>query len=148
MVFCLMNLLSLGHCTLFRIKNESSSYIKNYHNEDIHIHYNLTPIIEPFFKSRKITIEWSNKIYASSAWAKRLFDPTLLGTKPDFTITMTNPKRYIKLLIGEVNPPNTTDALIEEDLISLRKVMKNALDKLIEDGVSDLVICGLQVIGK
>ncbi|KAF0489653.1 hypothetical protein F8M41_022017 [Gigaspora margarita] len=38
-------------------------------------------------------------------------------------------------------------ALVSGDLVSLGKIMKCALDKSIEDGVDDVVICGLQIIG-
>ncbi|KAG9293426.1 hypothetical protein G9A89_009150 [Geosiphon pyriformis] len=129
------------------IENESSSFTKNYHNEDTHIHYNVAPIIRPFFKSKKTVVDWANKMSVSSALAKKSFDPSLLGAKPDFTIKTINTRKYIELLIGEVKPPNTRDVLIDKDLISLGKTMKNALDKSIEDGVNDMIICGFQIIG-
>ena len=47
-----------------------------------------------------------------------------------------------------VKPENTSEKLISEDLVSLGKTMKNSLDKSISDGSNNLVICGLQVIGK
>ncbi|CAG8726777.1 3151_t:CDS:10, partial [Funneliformis caledonium] len=37
--------------------------------------------------------------------------------------------------------------LVSEDLISLGKTMKSAIDKSIKDGADDLVICGMQIIG-
>jgi hypothetical protein len=67
--------------------------------------------------------------------------------KPDFTITTTNPKQHVELLIGEIKPPKTRNALVSEDLVSLGKMMRCALDKSIKDNVYDLIICGLQVIG-
>jgi hypothetical protein len=79
----------------------------------------------------------------SSAIAKRSFDPVLLGMKPDFMVKTTNPSKHVELLIGEIKPPKTRNALVSEDLISLGKMMKCALDKSINDGVDDLVICGL-----
>ncbi|KAF0467197.1 hypothetical protein F8M41_026043 [Gigaspora margarita] len=75
------------------------------------------------------------------------FDSILIGMKPDFTVRTTNPNKHVELLIGEVKPPNTRDALVNEDLVCLGKMLKCSLDKAIEDGVDDPVICGLQVIG-
>ena len=50
-------------------------------------------------------------------------------------------------MFGEVKPPHTSKALVREDLVSLSKMMKTALDKSIEDGV-DLIVCGIQVTDK
>ncbi|CAG8806801.1 10513_t:CDS:1, partial [Racocetra persica] len=82
----------------------------------------------------------------SSAIAHKRFDPILLGTKPDFVVKTTNPKKQIELLIAEIKPPNKGDAFVSDNLVSLRKTMKCAIDKSIEDGVDDLVICGIQII--
>lgn len=84
----------------------------------------------------------------SSAIEKRRFDPVLRGTKPDFTVMTTNLSKHVGLFIVEIKPCKTSNALVSEDLVSLGKMMKSALDKSIKDGVDDLVICGLQVIGK
>ncbi|CAG8479979.1 3884_t:CDS:10 [Acaulospora morrowiae] len=131
------------------VNNEHFLFMRNNNVEDTHAIQNVNSIIvRPFFKSsRKITFEGANKMCESSAIAKRRFDPVLLGTKPDFTVMTTNPKKHVELLIGEVKPQKTRDALVSEDLVSLGKMMKNALDKSIKDGIDDLVICGLQVIG-
>ncbi|CAG8550699.1 16089_t:CDS:10 [Acaulospora colombiana] len=130
------------------VDNEQSLFMGNKIVEDTHVIQNVNSIIRPFFKnSRKITFEGANKIAESSAIAKRRFDPVLLGRKPDFTVITANPKKHVELLIGKVRPQKTRDALVSEDLVSLGKMMKRALDKSIKDGVDDLVICGLQVIG-
>ncbi len=71
-----------------------------------------------------------------------------MGSKPDFIVRTINEKKCVELLICEVKPENTSEKLISEDLVSLGKTMKNSLDKSISDGSNDLVICGLQVIGK
>jgi hypothetical protein len=85
----------------------------------------------------------------SSASAKRRFDPVLLGTKPDFTVMTANPSKNIELFFVEIKPSKTSNnALVSEDLISLGKTMKSAIDKSIKDGADDLVICGMQIIGK
>jgi len=83
----------------------------------------------------------------SSASAKRRFDPVLLGTKPDFTVMTANPSKNIELFFVEIKPNKTSNALVSEDLISLGKTMKSAIDKSIKDGADDLVICGMQIIG-
>lgn len=129
------------------IDNEQSSFTRNYTVEDTHIHYNVAPIVKPFFRSKKTFVDWENKMSESSAIAKRRFDQVLIGTKPDLTVRTTNPKKHVELLVGEIKPPNTRDALVAEDLVCLGRTMKNALDKSIEDGVEDLVVCGLQVDG-
>ncbi|CAJ0842781.1 7514_t:CDS:2 [Entrophospora sp. SA101] len=95
----------------------------------------------------EIFTDLANKMSESSATTQRCFDPVLLGAKPDFVVKTTNPKTHIELLIGEIKPPAKEGALVSDDLISLGKTMKCALDKSIEDGVDDLVICGLQIIG-
>ncbi|CAJ0755973.1 368_t:CDS:2, partial [Entrophospora sp. SA101] len=74
------------------------------------------------------------------------FDPIFHGTKPDLIIR-TNLNDYIELMFIEIKPPNTKEALINEDLVYLGKTMKSALDKAIEDGLEDIVICGIQVAG-
>lgn len=86
----------------------------------------------------------------SSAMAKGRFDPVLSGsgTKPDFTVRTTNLRKHVELLVCEIKPPKRRDVQVKEDLVYLGKTMKNALDKSIDDGVDDLVICGLQVDGK
>lgn len=84
----------------------------------------------------------------SSAIAKRRFDPERLGTKPDFTVMTTNPQKHVELFVVEIKPNKTNNALVSEDLVSLGKTMKCAIDKSIKDGADDLVICGMQVIGK
>ncbi|CAJ0909891.1 9544_t:CDS:2, partial [Entrophospora sp. SA101] len=71
------------------------------------------------------------------------FDPIFHGTKPDLIIR-TNLNDYIELMFIEIKPPNTKEALINEDLVYLGKTMKSALDKAIEDGLEDIVICGIQ----
>ncbi|CAG8718940.1 18194_t:CDS:2, partial [Gigaspora rosea] len=63
----------------------------------------------------------ANKTSESSAQMMKKFDPRLAGSKPDFTIRTTNPKKFVEL-------------------------MKNNANKSLEDGV-DLIICGLHVIG-
>jgi hypothetical protein len=68
--------------------------------------------------------------------------------KPDFIIMTANSSKHAELLISEIKPPKTRNTLVSEDLVSLDKMMKYALDKSIKDGVDDLIICGLQVIGK
>ncbi|RIA91215.1 hypothetical protein C1645_128528 [Glomus cerebriforme] len=83
----------------------------------------------------------------SSAIAKRRFDPERLGTKPDFTVMTTNPQKHVELFVVEIKPNKTNNALVSEDLVSLGKTMKCAIDKSIKDGADDLVICGMQVIG-
>ncbi|RIB14668.1 hypothetical protein C2G38_1636339 [Gigaspora rosea] len=45
----------------------------------------------------------------------------------------TNPNKHVELLIGEIKPPNTRDALVSDDLVFLGKMMKCSLDKTIED---------------
>ncbi|CAG8631064.1 12707_t:CDS:10, partial [Dentiscutata heterogama] len=121
------------------IDNEQSSFRRNNAIEDTHIIQNVTPIIiRPFFKNnRKIVFDGANKMSESSAIAQRRFDPVLLGMKPDFTVKTTNPKKHVELLIGEIKPKKG-GALVSEDLVSLGKMMKCALDKSIEDGVDDL----------
>ncbi|PKY41910.1 hypothetical protein RhiirA4_455614 [Rhizophagus irregularis] len=82
----------------------------------------------------------------SSAIAKRCFDPERLGTKPDFTVMITNPQKHVELFIIEIKPNKMNNALILEDFVSFRKTMKYAIDKSIKDGADNLVICGMQVI--
>ncbi|CAG8834481.1 19900_t:CDS:2, partial [Gigaspora margarita] len=128
--------------------NEKFSLMRNNTIEDTHIIQNVIPIIMPFFNNnRKIIFEGANKMSESSAIAQKRFDPILLGTKPDFVVKTTNPKKQIELLISEIKPPNKGDAFVSDDLVSLGKTMKCAIDKSIEDGIDDLVICGLQIIG-
>ncbi|PKY28821.1 hypothetical protein RhiirB3_41008 [Rhizophagus irregularis] len=131
------------------VDNEQSSFTRNYIVEDTHTIRNITPIIlKPFFKNNKrITFEGANKMSESSAIAKRRFDPERLGTKPDFTVMTTNPQKHVELFIVEIKPNKTNNALVSEDLVSLGKTMKCAIDKSIKDGADDLVICGMQVIG-
>ena len=50
----------------------------------------------------------------SSAIAKRNFDPILLGMKPDFMVVTTNSIKHVELLIGEIKPQKTRDALVSE----------------------------------
>jgi len=83
----------------------------------------------------------------SSAIAHKRFDPILQGTKPDFTVMTTHPRKYVELFIVEIKPNKTSNALVSEDLVSLGKTMKCAIDKSIKDGADDLVICGMQIIG-
>src|SRR5581483_3140533 len=90
----------------------------------------------------------ANTTSESSAMANKCFDQTLSGVKPDLIVRTTNPKKHVELLIGEIKPHNTKDKMVAMDLVNLGKTMKNALDKSIKDSVDDLVICGLQVIGK
>ncbi|CAB5202857.1 unnamed protein product [Rhizophagus irregularis] len=131
------------------VDNEQSSFTRNYIVEDTHTIRNITPIIlKPFFKNNKrITFEGANKMSESSAIAKRRFDPERLGTKPDFTVMTTNPQKHVELFIVEIKPNKTNNALVSEDLVSLGKTMKCAIDKSIKNGADDLVICGMQVIG-
>ncbi|CAG8856481.1 7044_t:CDS:2, partial [Gigaspora margarita] len=91
-------------------------------------------------------INRTNKVLESYSITQKRFDPILIGMKPDFTVRTTNPNKHVELLIGEVKPPNTRDALVYEDLVCLGKMLKCSLDKAIEDRVDDPVICGLQVI--
>ncbi|CAB4409532.1 unnamed protein product [Rhizophagus irregularis] len=91
-------------------------------------------------------MEWANKMSESSAIAKRCFDPERLGTKPDFTVMITNPQKHVELFIIEIKPNKMNNALILEDFVSFRKTMKYAIDKSIKDGADNLVICGMQVI--
>ncbi|CAG8634169.1 8224_t:CDS:10 [Ambispora leptoticha] len=129
------------------IENEQSSFT-TCDNEDTHAHKNVAPVVEPFFKDKKTCFDWANRMSESSAIAKKRFDPVLMGVKPDFTVRTTNPKKHVELLIGEIKPPKVRDALSAVDLVYLGKTMKNALDKSIGDGVDDLVICGIQIIGR
>jgi hypothetical protein len=132
------------------IDNEQTSFTRKHTVEDTHTIKNITPIVlRPFFKNnRKITFEGANKMSESSASAKRRFDPVLLGTKPDFTVMTANPSKNIELFFVEIKPSKTSNnALVSEDLISLGKTMKSAIDKSIKDGADDLVICGMQIIG-
>ncbi|GES85296.1 hypothetical protein GLOIN_2v1739297 [Rhizophagus clarus] len=131
------------------VDNEQSSFSRNYVAEDTHAIRNITPIIlKPFFRDNKrITFEGANKMSESSAIAKRRFDPERLGTKPDFTVMTTNPQKHVELFVVEIKPNKTNNALVSEDLVSLGKTMKCAIDKSIKDGADDLVICGMQVIG-
>ncbi|RUS12567.1 hypothetical protein BC938DRAFT_478736, partial [Jimgerdemannia flammicorona] len=78
---------------------------------------------------------------------KKRFDPALWGVKPDFIIRTAHDQKHIELLVGEVKPPNAKIGLVKQDLVSLGKVMKNAIDKSIEDGIPNLVICGLHIVG-
>ncbi|CAG8711300.1 18245_t:CDS:2 [Racocetra fulgida] len=61
-------------------------------------------------------MDWANKMSTSSAMQKRLFDPVLTGSKPDFTVRTINPNNSIELLIGEVKPPNAKHTFVDEDL--------------------------------
>lgn len=136
------------------IDNEQTSFTRKYTVENTHTIKNITPIIlRLFFKNnRKITFEGANKMSELSASAKRRFDPVLLGlvlgTKPDFTIITANPSKNIELFFVEIKPNKTNNSLVSEDLVSLGKMMKSAIDKSIKDGADDLVICEMQIIGE
>ncbi|CAJ0751561.1 9838_t:CDS:2, partial [Entrophospora sp. SA101] len=128
-------------------ENNTSSFSDDY-NEDTFIHDIIEPVVKPFFaNNRRTAMKWSNTTSISSAQMKKKFDPTLMGVRPDFIVHTINYNNYIELLIGEFKPPGTKVSLVNEDFVCLGKTMKYCLDKGIEDGMEDLVIGGLQVIG-
>ncbi|CAJ0906422.1 1097_t:CDS:2, partial [Entrophospora sp. SA101] len=128
-------------------ENNTSSFSDDY-NEDTFIHDIIEPVVKPFFaNNRRTAMKWSNTTSISLAQMKKKFDPTLMGVRPDFIVHTINYNNYIELLIGEFKPPGTKVSLVNEDFVCLGKTMKYCLDKGIEDGMEDLVIGGLQVIG-
>lgn len=64
-----------------------------------------------------------------------------LGMKPDFTVMTMNPQKHVELFIIEIKPNKTNNALVLEDLVSLGKTMKCAIDNIMKFlGRSDHVI--------
>ncbi|CAJ0647961.1 11364_t:CDS:2 [Entrophospora sp. SA101] len=141
-----ITLTKYDYCALHSAVDDRQSSFKGNYAEDTFTHSIVSPIIKPFFTNKNTIIEWSSKTSNSSMWSKKQFDPTFHGTKPDLIIR-TNLNDYIELMFGEIKPPNTKEDLINEDLVYLGKTMKAALDKAIEDGLEDIVICGIQVAG-
>ncbi|CAJ0754278.1 21871_t:CDS:2, partial [Entrophospora sp. SA101] len=139
-----ITLTKYDYCALHSAVDDRQSSFKGNYAEDTFTHSIVSPIIKPFFTNKNTIIEWSSKTSNSSMWSKKQFDPTFHGTKPDLIIR-TNLNDYIELMFGEIKPPNTKEDLINEDLVYLGKTMKAALDKAIEDGLEDIVICGIQV---
>ena len=86
------------------------------------------------------------------------FDLTSISTKLqcepivkvwyDFTIKITNPKKHIELFIVKIKPNKPNNTLVSKDLVTFGKMMKCAIDKSIKDDADDLVIYGMQIIGK
>ncbi|CAG8464075.1 13919_t:CDS:10 [Gigaspora rosea] len=100
-----------------------NSFIVNNEIEDTHIQNYVNSVIGPFFpEGKKTTIDWANKISESSAQMMKKFDPSLAGSKPDFTIRTTNPKKFVELI-----------------QVTLGKTIRASLDKSLEDGV-DLIV--------
>jgi hypothetical protein len=79
---------------------------------------------------------------------EKSFDPILYGSKPEILIKTINRRNHIELLMGEVKPPFTSTKLVNEDLVSLGKCMKAAIDKSIRDGAENIVVCGLHIAGE
>ncbi|CAG8808598.1 8252_t:CDS:2, partial [Gigaspora rosea] len=97
-----------------------NSFVKTNKIEGTHCHNYLDSVIKPFFpEGKKTTMDWANRTSESSAWIKKQFVPILLGSKPDFTIRTTNPRKSIELMFAEIKPPNARSNLVNEDLVAL-----------------------------
>ncbi|CAG8616168.1 1962_t:CDS:10 [Funneliformis mosseae] len=127
-----------------------SGSAENLH-EDSFAHKVLSPVISPFFKdSLEISSVWANEILDSSAHRKKRFDPSLEGRKPDFELHISMNQRKENLLVLEIKPTNharpNKDTL--NDLVKLANELKDCIDKIINDGISDNVtVCGILVEG-
>ncbi|CAI2166265.1 5998_t:CDS:2 [Funneliformis geosporum] len=93
----------------------------------------------------------ANETLDSSARRKKKFDPSLKGKKPDFEVHVSMNQIKENLLVLEINPtdharPNK-DTL--NDLVKLANELKESIDKIIDDGISDnVIVCGILVEGK
>ncbi|CAG8611478.1 360_t:CDS:10, partial [Paraglomus occultum] len=131
----------LGHYT-------TSFSVENF-NEDTFVHEVLQPIISPFFQNTDVvTCEWANGTFGASSERKRKFDPFLQGRKADFSVYVSNGYHRQPLLVSEVKPPRNSRSSRRDDLLKLGNEMKDAIDKIIHNGVEeDVAICGLLVEG-
>ncbi|CAG8575447.1 10572_t:CDS:10 [Ambispora leptoticha] len=118
--------------------------------EDTFVHKILAPFIAPFFtKNDLLDCSWSTDVFEPSVHRKRKFDPSLDGKKADNTVFLTAKKLKEFLLVTEVKSPRYRKNGMLNDLVKLGNELKDALDKVIDDGIDskDVAICGLLVQG-
>jgi len=90
----------------------------------------------------------ANGTFDASSERKRKFDPSLQGRKADFSVYVSSGYHRQPLLVSEVKPPRNSRSSRRDDLLKLGNEMKDAIDKIIHDGVEeDVAVCGLLVEG-
>ena len=94
----------------------------------------------------------ANNTLEASSDRKRRFDPSLQGRKPDFVVHTSIEQRKAYLVVAEFKSAKRWKSSRKElwsDLVKLGNEMKDAIDKIVKDGVKEnVVVCGLLAEGK
>ncbi|CAO3600806.1 unnamed protein product [Absidia cylindrospora] len=111
-------------------------------NEDSFVKSRVDPVMGAFFKTEDdIIIDGSSTALASSAAARKKFDPYLRGKMADITVSIME-ENVDNLIIMEVKPP--AKAKSDVDLLKMADMMKDSIDFMHSKGLDSI---GLYVMG-
>ncbi|PHZ07185.1 uncharacterized protein RHIMIDRAFT_131423 [Rhizopus microsporus ATCC 52813] len=109
------------------------------------MHDALQPLLKAYFPNDDIICrEGANGTIKASSSRKQKFDPDSHGRKGDCSVKTNDGCLNQLILLVEVKPPRNTTS---NDLVKLGKCLKDVVDKLDEDGVRDVLVCGLLAEG-